>query len=59
MKLNPGKTEVFFISQKIGIQPVLDGVILPLKTQSFWVLLDTFLSLDAQVLLVTGVHLHN
>ena len=55
LKLNPDKTEVLLVSQKadqgIGIQLVLDGVTLPLKTQvcSLGVLLDSALSLDAQV----------
>ena len=55
MKLNPDKTEVLLVSQKAdqgtGIQLVLDGVTLPLKTQvhSFCVLLNSALSLDAQV----------
>uniref|UniRef100_A0A803TQ40 Reverse transcriptase domain-containing protein n=1 Tax=Anolis carolinensis TaxID=28377 RepID=A0A803TQ40_ANOCA len=37
LKLNPDKTEVLLVSRKaeqgIGLQPVLDGVALPLKTQ--------------------------
>uniref|UniRef100_A0A803TL80 Reverse transcriptase domain-containing protein n=1 Tax=Anolis carolinensis TaxID=28377 RepID=A0A803TL80_ANOCA len=55
LKLNPDKTEVLLVSRKaeqgIGLQPVLDGVALPLKTQvrSLGVLLDSSLSLEPQV----------
>ena len=58
LQLNPDKTEVLLVSQKtdlgIGIRLVRDGVTLPLKTQvrSLGVLLDSALSLDAQVLAV-------
>ena len=58
LKLNPDKTDVFLVSRKadqgIGIQPVLNGVAHPLKTQmcSLGVLLDSSLSLDVQVLVV-------
>ena len=40
--------------QGIGVQPVLDGVTLPLKTQvhSLGVLLDLSLRVDSQVLAV-------
>ena len=46
LKLNPDKTEVFLVSQKvdqgIGMQLVLDGITLPLKNQvcSLGMLLD-------------------
>ena len=55
LKLNPDKTEVLLVSQKAdqgtGMQPVLDGVTLPLKIQvcSLGVRLDSSPSLDAQV----------
>uniref|UniRef100_A0A803TFX4 Reverse transcriptase domain-containing protein n=1 Tax=Anolis carolinensis TaxID=28377 RepID=A0A803TFX4_ANOCA len=55
LKLNPDKTEVLLVSRKaeqgIGLQPVVDGVALPLKTQvrSLGVLLDSSLSLEPQV----------
>uniref|UniRef100_A0A803TP95 Reverse transcriptase domain-containing protein n=1 Tax=Anolis carolinensis TaxID=28377 RepID=A0A803TP95_ANOCA len=55
LKLNPDKTEVLLVSRRaeqgIGLQPVLDGVALPLKTQvrSLGVLLDSSLSLEPQV----------
>uniref|UniRef100_A0A803TWJ5 Reverse transcriptase domain-containing protein n=1 Tax=Anolis carolinensis TaxID=28377 RepID=A0A803TWJ5_ANOCA len=55
LKLNPDKTEVLLVSHKAeqgtGLQPVLDGVTLPLKTQvhSLGVLLDSSLSLEPQV----------
>uniref|UniRef100_A0A803U1N2 Reverse transcriptase domain-containing protein n=1 Tax=Anolis carolinensis TaxID=28377 RepID=A0A803U1N2_ANOCA len=55
LKLNPDKTEVLLVSQKaeqgIGLQPVLDGVTLPLKAQvrSLGVILDSSLSLEPQV----------
>uniref|UniRef100_A0A803TXA5 Reverse transcriptase domain-containing protein n=1 Tax=Anolis carolinensis TaxID=28377 RepID=A0A803TXA5_ANOCA len=56
LKLNPDKIEVLLVSRKaeqgIGLQPVLDGVTLPLKTQvcSLGVLLlDSSLSLEPQV----------
>uniref|UniRef100_A0A803SSU4 Reverse transcriptase domain-containing protein n=2 Tax=Anolis carolinensis TaxID=28377 RepID=A0A803SSU4_ANOCA len=58
LKLNPDKTEVLLVSRRaeqgIGLQPVLDGVALPLKTQvrSLGVLLDSSLSLEPQVLAV-------
>uniref|UniRef100_A0A803SZA6 Reverse transcriptase domain-containing protein n=1 Tax=Anolis carolinensis TaxID=28377 RepID=A0A803SZA6_ANOCA len=58
LKLNPEKTEVLLVSRKaeqgIGLQPVLDGVALPLKTQvrSLGVLLDSLLSLEPQFLVV-------
>uniref|UniRef100_G1KYX6 HSR domain-containing protein n=1 Tax=Anolis carolinensis TaxID=28377 RepID=G1KYX6_ANOCA len=55
LKLNPDKTEVLLVSHKaeqgIGLQPVLDGVALPLKTRvcSLGILLDSSLSLEPQV----------
>uniref|UniRef100_A0A803T782 Reverse transcriptase domain-containing protein n=1 Tax=Anolis carolinensis TaxID=28377 RepID=A0A803T782_ANOCA len=55
LKLNPDKTEVLLVSRKakqgIGLQPVLDGVTLPLKAQvrSLGVILDSLLSLELQV----------
>uniref|UniRef100_A0A803TPZ2 Reverse transcriptase domain-containing protein n=1 Tax=Anolis carolinensis TaxID=28377 RepID=A0A803TPZ2_ANOCA len=55
LKLNPDNTEVLLVSRKaeqgIGLQPVLDGVTLPLKAQvrSLGVLLDSLLSLEPQV----------
>uniref|UniRef100_A0A803SXN9 Reverse transcriptase domain-containing protein n=1 Tax=Anolis carolinensis TaxID=28377 RepID=A0A803SXN9_ANOCA len=55
LKLHPDKTEVLLVSRKaeqgIGLQPVLDGVALPLKAQvrSLGVLLDSSLSLEPQV----------
>uniref|UniRef100_A0A803TUY7 Reverse transcriptase domain-containing protein n=1 Tax=Anolis carolinensis TaxID=28377 RepID=A0A803TUY7_ANOCA len=55
LNLNPDKTEVLLVSQKaeqgIGLQPVLDGVTLPLKAQvrSLGVFLDSSLSLEPQV----------
>uniref|UniRef100_R4GAY7 Reverse transcriptase domain-containing protein n=1 Tax=Anolis carolinensis TaxID=28377 RepID=R4GAY7_ANOCA len=55
LKLNPDKTEVLLVSRKaeqgIGLQPVLDGVTLPLKAQvrSLGVILDSSLSLEPQV----------
>uniref|UniRef100_A0A803TMK0 Reverse transcriptase domain-containing protein n=1 Tax=Anolis carolinensis TaxID=28377 RepID=A0A803TMK0_ANOCA len=55
LKLNPDKMEVLLISRRaeqgIGLQPVLDGVALPLKTQvhNLGVLLDSLLSLEPQV----------
>uniref|UniRef100_A0A803TVM8 Reverse transcriptase domain-containing protein n=1 Tax=Anolis carolinensis TaxID=28377 RepID=A0A803TVM8_ANOCA len=58
LKLNPDKTEVHLVSRKaeqgIGLQPVLDGVALPLKAQvrSLGVLLDSSLSLEPQLLAV-------
>uniref|UniRef100_R4GD80 Reverse transcriptase domain-containing protein n=1 Tax=Anolis carolinensis TaxID=28377 RepID=R4GD80_ANOCA len=58
LKLNPEKTEVLLISRRaeqgMGLQPVLDGVALPLKTQvpSLGVLLDSSLSLEPQVSVV-------
>uniref|UniRef100_A0A803SZI2 ribonuclease H n=1 Tax=Anolis carolinensis TaxID=28377 RepID=A0A803SZI2_ANOCA len=60
LRLNPDKTEVLQVSRKsdrgIGWQPVLDGVTLPLKAQvrSLGVLLDSGLTLEAQVLAVAG-----
>uniref|UniRef100_A0A803TAT9 Reverse transcriptase domain-containing protein n=1 Tax=Anolis carolinensis TaxID=28377 RepID=A0A803TAT9_ANOCA len=57
-KLNPDKTEVLLVSRKaeqgIGLQPVLDGVTLPLKAQvrSLGVILDSLLSLELQVSVV-------
>uniref|UniRef100_A0A803TE01 ribonuclease H n=1 Tax=Anolis carolinensis TaxID=28377 RepID=A0A803TE01_ANOCA len=60
LKLNPDKTEVLLVSRKaeqgIGLQPVLDGVALPLKTQvrSLGVILDSLLSLEPQVSAVAG-----
>uniref|UniRef100_A0A803TBL4 Reverse transcriptase domain-containing protein n=1 Tax=Anolis carolinensis TaxID=28377 RepID=A0A803TBL4_ANOCA len=60
LKLNPDKTEVLQVSRStdrgIGWLPVLDGVALPLKAQvrSLGVLLDSSLSLDAQVSAVAG-----
>uniref|UniRef100_R4GDA2 Reverse transcriptase domain-containing protein n=1 Tax=Anolis carolinensis TaxID=28377 RepID=R4GDA2_ANOCA len=60
LKLNPDKTEVLQVSRMpdrgIGWQPVLDGVALPLKAQvrSLGVLLDSSLTLDAQVSAVAG-----
>uniref|UniRef100_A0A803TU59 Reverse transcriptase domain-containing protein n=1 Tax=Anolis carolinensis TaxID=28377 RepID=A0A803TU59_ANOCA len=58
LKLNPDKTEVLQVSRSTdrgtGWLPVLEGVALPLKAQvhSLGVLLDSSLSLDAQVLAV-------
>uniref|UniRef100_A0A803SXZ5 Reverse transcriptase domain-containing protein n=1 Tax=Anolis carolinensis TaxID=28377 RepID=A0A803SXZ5_ANOCA len=58
LKLNPDKTEVLLVSRKaeqgIGLQPVLDGVTLPLKAQvcSLEVILDSLLNLEPQVLAV-------
>uniref|UniRef100_A0A803T4Q0 Reverse transcriptase domain-containing protein n=1 Tax=Anolis carolinensis TaxID=28377 RepID=A0A803T4Q0_ANOCA len=55
LKLNLDKTEVLLVSRKaeqgIGLQPVLDRVALPLKTQvrSLGVFLDSSLSLEPQV----------
>uniref|UniRef100_A0A803THP9 ribonuclease H n=1 Tax=Anolis carolinensis TaxID=28377 RepID=A0A803THP9_ANOCA len=55
LKLNPDKTEVLLVSRKAeqgtGLQPVLDGVTLPLKAQvrSLGVILDSSLSLEPQV----------
>uniref|UniRef100_A0A803T4E3 Reverse transcriptase domain-containing protein n=1 Tax=Anolis carolinensis TaxID=28377 RepID=A0A803T4E3_ANOCA len=55
LKLNPDKIEVLLVSRKaeqgIGLQPVLDGVALPLKTQvrSLGVPLDSSSSLEPQV----------
>ena len=55
LKLNPDKAEVLLVSRKpnqgIGLQPVLDGVTLHLKTQahSLGMRQDSSLSLDAQV----------
>nr|XP_060608896.1 uncharacterized protein LOC132760735 [Anolis sagrei ordinatus] len=60
LKLNPDKTEVLLVSRKaeqgIGLQPVLDGVKLPLKMQvrSLGVILDSSLSLEPQVSAVAG-----
>uniref|UniRef100_A0A803SWN1 Reverse transcriptase domain-containing protein n=1 Tax=Anolis carolinensis TaxID=28377 RepID=A0A803SWN1_ANOCA len=60
LKLNRDKTEVLQVSRAtdrgIGRLPVLDGVTLPLKAQvrSRGVLLDSSLSLDAQVSAVAG-----
>uniref|UniRef100_A0A803SRC4 Reverse transcriptase domain-containing protein n=1 Tax=Anolis carolinensis TaxID=28377 RepID=A0A803SRC4_ANOCA len=60
LKLNPDKTEVLEVSRKsdrgIGWQPVLNGVALPLKAQvrSLGVLLDSSLTLEAQVSAVAG-----
>ena len=58
LKLNPDKTEMLLVSGSseriVGVQPVLDGVALPLKEQvrSLGVLLEPSLSLEAQVALV-------
>uniref|UniRef100_A0A803THC7 Reverse transcriptase domain-containing protein n=1 Tax=Anolis carolinensis TaxID=28377 RepID=A0A803THC7_ANOCA len=58
LKLNPDKMEVLLVSRKakqgIGLQPVLAGVALPLKTQvrSLGVMLDSSLSLEPQVSVV-------
>uniref|UniRef100_A0A803T8P4 Reverse transcriptase domain-containing protein n=1 Tax=Anolis carolinensis TaxID=28377 RepID=A0A803T8P4_ANOCA len=60
LKLNPDKTEVLQVSRAadrgIGWQPALDRVALPLKTQvrSLGVLLDSALTLDAQVSAMAG-----
>uniref|UniRef100_A0A803T068 Reverse transcriptase domain-containing protein n=1 Tax=Anolis carolinensis TaxID=28377 RepID=A0A803T068_ANOCA len=60
LKLNPDKTEVLQVSRTsdrgIGWQPVLDRVALPLKAQvrSLGVLLDSALTLEAQVSAVAG-----
>uniref|UniRef100_A0A803TMD6 Reverse transcriptase domain-containing protein n=1 Tax=Anolis carolinensis TaxID=28377 RepID=A0A803TMD6_ANOCA len=60
LKLNPDKTEVLQVSRMsdrgIGWLPVLDGAALPLKAQvrSLGVLLDSALTLDAQVSAVAG-----
>uniref|UniRef100_A0A803SUK8 Reverse transcriptase domain-containing protein n=1 Tax=Anolis carolinensis TaxID=28377 RepID=A0A803SUK8_ANOCA len=60
LKLNPDKTEVLQVSRMsdrgIGWLPVLDGVALSLKAQvcSLGVLLDSALTLDAQVSAVAG-----
>uniref|UniRef100_A0A803TWG0 Reverse transcriptase domain-containing protein n=1 Tax=Anolis carolinensis TaxID=28377 RepID=A0A803TWG0_ANOCA len=65
LRLNPDKTEVLQVSRTsdrgIGWQPVLDGVALPLKAQvcSLGVLLDSGLTLEAQVSAVPGGPLHN
>lgn len=53
LKRNPGKNVVLPVCQKagqrMGIQPVLDGIAFDLKTQvcSLGVLVDSFLNLDA------------
>uniref|UniRef100_A0A803TWX8 Reverse transcriptase domain-containing protein n=1 Tax=Anolis carolinensis TaxID=28377 RepID=A0A803TWX8_ANOCA len=55
LKLSSDKTEVLLFSRKAeqgtGLQPMLDGVTLPLKTQvrSLGILLDSSLSLEPQV----------
>ena len=62
LKLNLDKTEVLLVNWKVnkavGIPPVLDGFILPLKTQvrCLGVLLDSSLSLDAQVSMEVPLH---
>ena len=59
LKFNPDKTEVLLVNQNIvrgiGTQPVLAEVALPLETpvHNLDVLLDSSLSLDAQVSAVT------
>ena len=55
LRLNPDKTDVLLVGgssdRMVGVQPVLDGVALPLKEQvrSLGVLLEPSLSLEAQV----------
>lgn len=55
MRLNPDKTEMLLVGstfdQMGGVQPVLDGFVLPRKEQvrSLGVLLDPSLSLEVQV----------
>ena len=55
LKLNPDKTEMLLVrgssDRMVGVQPVLDGVALPLKEQvhSLGVLLEPSMSLGAQV----------
>ena len=55
LKLNPNKTEMLLVGGSsdwmVDVQPVLDGVALPLKEQvcSLGVLLEPSLSLEAQV----------
>ena len=58
LKLSPDKTEMLLVGdcsdRMVDVQPVLDGVALPLKEQvrSLGVLLEPFLSLETQVALV-------
>lgn len=43
LKLNPGKSDILMVSwrtdQGLEVQPVLDGVALPLKGQGVWEIL--------------------